>query len=256
VDDPSPEVRCRGRLGPLGDACGRPVFDSGGVWRVDETPDGGIRLVLRSGPHPGRPYHCLELDAELTRGHVTLDPAGLEDAPQPFLLRSPLHELWTSFLLLRGRGLLVHGCGLLVREHVHLFVGPSGAGKSTLAGVLADRFGTILSDDRIVIRPEAGGFRAYGTPWHGEVRFASPQSGRLAAIYFLSHGRASRATLERRAQAAASLAACSFMAGWPLQGINLLLTQCVKIVESVPCHQLTFTPDESAAVAVGLEPQT
>jgi hypothetical protein len=254
VDANSAEVTCEGTLGTLALPERDLLFDSGGVWRVDAGMDGGIRLVLRAGPHPGHPYHAVELNEHLTHGRVTLDPAPLKDEPEPFLLRAPLHELWTCFLLLRGRGALVHACGLRTHQDVHLFVGESGAGKSTLAGILESRFGLVLSDDRIVLRPDGGGFRAYGTPWHGEARFASPESGKVCSICFLSQAEKSRRIRLDPAEAALRLAACSFMAGWPLQEIKDLLGLCVVICESTPCYRLDFSPDDSAPAAAGLMP--
>jgi len=254
VEAASAEVRCEGALETLALPERELLFDSGGVWRVDAGVNGGIRLVLRAGPHPGRPYHTVELNERLTHGRVTLDPAPLKDEPAPFLLRAPLHELWTNFLLLRGRGVLVHACGLLTHHNVHLFVGESGAGKSTLAAILESRFGIVLSDDRIVVRPARGGFRAYGTPWHGEARFAAPSSGKLCAIYFLSHCEVSRCTRLEPQKAAPRLAAGCFMAGWPPQGIKDLLASCVFICKSIPCYRLDFSPDDSAPAAAGLTP--
>jgi len=254
VEADSAEVLCEGALETLALPERDLLFDSRGVWRVDAGTDGGIRLVLRAGPHPGRPYHALELNEDLTHGRVTLDPAPLKDELQPFLLRAPLHELWTCFLLLRGRGVLVHACGLRTHQDVHLFVGESGAGKSTLAAILESRFGLVLSDDRIVLRPDSAGFRAYGTPWHGEARFASPESGKLCSIHFLSQAPKSRRTRLDPEEAAPRLAACSFMAGWPMQGIKDLLTTCVMICERIPCYRLEFSPDESAPAAAGLRP--
>ena len=254
VEAKSAEVVCEGTLEPLALAERKLLFDSGGVWRVDAGIDRGLRLVLRAGPHPGRPYHAVELNEHLTHGRVTLDPTPLEDESEPFLLRAPLHELWTSFLLLRGRGALVHACGLLTHQHVHLFVGESGVGKSTLAGILESRFGLVLSDDRIVLRPDGEGFRAYGTPWHGEARFASPKCGKLCSISFLSQSAESQRIRLDPEEAAARLAACSFMAGWPLHGIKDLLATCVVICERTPCYRLDFTPDDSAPAAAGLRP--
>jgi len=110
--------------------------------------------VAGSSPHPGRPYHVLWLDESLERAEVVLDASLLLDEPQPFLLRAPALELWITFLLLRGRGLLQHGCGLLADDRVRVFVGESGAGKSTLPGVFERHAaGLVLSDDRLVVRP-------------------------------------------------------------------------------------------------------
>jgi hypothetical protein len=255
TDDKKPLARCRGNLGQVDlSRETQALFDSGGVWRVDETP-GGIRLVLRSGGPPGRPYHILELDADLTRGEARLDPTELEDDTRRFPLRDPLHELWTSFLLMRGRGLLLHGCGLLLDEKVHVFLGESGAGKSTLGKIFkkhGPRSGTILSDDRLVVRPEKSGYSVYGTPWHGEAQFASHCFGPLASVYFIEKADKSESCALSIREAVERLFRVCFLAGWPRTGLNFVLGMCHDVGAGVPCRRLRFRPDESALRAAGV----
>jgi hypothetical protein len=211
-------------------------------------------VVLRAGGRQGRPYHVALLEPDLCRGEVTLDPRLISDTTDPFPLRAPLHELWTQFLLMRGRGALLHSCALLAGGQVHLFAGASGAGKSTIAALLSRRYGTILSDDRVIVRPEGDGFVAYGTPWHGLKPFASPRHGRLASVHFLAHGTRTQRLALPRHEAAARLLSCCFLAGWQPQGTEDLLETCVRIVDSVPCYAFPFTPDDSAPRVAGLEP--
>lgn len=244
----TPRIVCRGRLGALPEFdSSRILFDSGGTWRVDAGDEpGAIRLVLRAGPHPGRPYQLLSLDASCERAEVVLDSSLLQDEPDPFLLRAPALELWITFLLLRGLGLLVHGCGLLLEDRVLVFAGESGAGKSTLADLFEQQgVGHVLSDDRLVVRADGDGFRVWGTPWHGEARFASPAHGRLAEIYFLRHARKTRVTRLSPGEASLRLASACFQAGWPREGLTHLLDLCARLAEAVACHELAFRPDSS-----------
>jgi hypothetical protein len=253
IEETQPQVRCRGSIGPveLPDAP-QVLFDSGGVWRVDEMPD-GIRLVLRSGEAPGRPYHVLELNRDLTRGEIRLDPQDLEDDSRRFLLRDPLHELWTSFLLMRGRGMLWHGCGLLQDGRVHVFVGESGAGKSTLGNIIKQHCpGTILSDDRLVIRPGEEGYLVYGTPWHGEAQFASHLFGPLAGVHFLEKAPISESQKLGARETVDRLFRVCFLAGWPRTGLDFLLGMCQKVGAEVPCRVLRFRPDQSALRTAGV----
>ena len=255
VNESEPMVRCRGELGPVeSPEAARVLFDSGGVWRVEESP-GGIRLVLRSGDPPGRDYHVLDLDQNLTRGRVRLDPGELEDDSRHFLLRDPLHELWTSFLLMRGRGLLLHGCALLLEGRVHVFLGESGAGKSTLGKVIEKHGpakGTILSDDRLVVRPHESGYQVYGTPWHGEAQFASHLHGPLESIWFLDKAPLSEASELSPVESVDRLFRVCFLAGWPRTGLDFVLGMCQELGKGVPCRLLRFRPDETALVAAGV----
>jgi hypothetical protein len=253
TDEENPLAVCRGSIGRVElPKKVKVLFDSGGVWRVDQAP-GGIRLVLRSGESPGRPYHVLELDHDLTRGEVRLDPEELEDGSQRFLLRDPLHELWISFLLMRGRGLLLHGCGLLQEERVHVFLGESGAGKSTLAKILKEHGrGEVLSDDRLIVRQKPPGFVVYGTPWHGEAQFASPRCGPLATVSFLEKAPASGLRGVTGKEAVTRLFQTCFLAGWPRTGLDFVLGTCRDVGTGVACRVLRFCPDESALRAAGV----
>ncbi len=247
----APDVECRARRGPIRQ--GRLLFDSGEIWCLDEI-DSGIRLVLRKGGSGGVAFLALELSDDLTQAVSVIDDRLVADGGQAFALREPALELWACFLLMRGRGLLVHGCGLLRPEGVRVFAGPSGVGKSTLAGILtAAEAGTILSDDRLVVRAGLEAVRVHGTPWHGEARYSSAQAGDLLALYFLEQAAHSELSELGRAEAAARLAASCFMAGWPRDGLQNILDLAAGTVERVPAYLLRFAPDRSLVAAIGLE---
>lgn len=225
-----------------------PLFDAGLLWKVYDNDGDGIRLVLFHGSGRNRPYQMLSLDGGLTQGTAILDEDAVTDEPRHFALRAPLHELWTAFLLMRRRGLLVHGLGVLIDGRVHLFAGRSGAGKSTLARIFEQAgVGEILSDDRLIIRPEGNAFSVYGTPWHGEARFESPGSGTLASIHFLNQSTSCRSVALDGADATARMAAACFVAGWPREsGLQSVLDLSAGVVSMIPTRRLDFTPDTSA----------
>ena len=93
-------------------------------------------------------------------------------------------------LLSQGKGVEIHGCGLLDRAgRAYLFVGQSGAGKSTMARLWVNQADvSLLSDERVVLRTDRDPIAVYGTPWQGDAQLASPQSGKLAAVFFLNRG--------------------------------------------------------------------
>ena len=83
----------------------------------------------------------------------------------------------------------------------HFLTGPSGAGKSTTARLWQQRGdATVLCDDRIIVRQMEGAFRAYGTPWHGDIPAVSPASAPLERILFIRHGAENRLTPLRPAE--------------------------------------------------------
>lgn len=159
----------------------------------------------------------------------------------------PVLELLMVHHLARGKGVIVHGCGIGPGERGILFIGESGAGKSTLANLWRDQRGIdALSDDRIIVRPAGGGFRMHGTPWHGEGRFASPRSARLERVFFLRHGGENAIRPLRGIEAVSRLLPCSFPPHWDAAGMDFTLGFFGDLAARVPCAELAFRPDGSA----------
>jgi hypothetical protein len=227
---------------------GRPLFDSGGVWRVHRHGDG---LLYEFRVPQLRPpvYKAVTIDADLREGHLHFP--GVVGGPD-YALDYPLDELLFQHRLAREGALEVHACGLVWRGRAFVFCGQSRAGKSTTARLWRrhTRGTSILSDDRVVLRPSRRGVRAWGTPWHGDGGFASPGSCPLGALFFLEHGRTSRTRPIPRAEAAARLLARSFPPPWDPVAMARALETSAAITGAVPAYELLFRPDRSAVQAV------
>ena len=95
-----------------------------------------------------------------------------------------------SFLLMRSGGFMLHSAGLVKNGKVHLFLGKSGAGKSTLSKLAAAAGTEVISDEISLLRFEKGKFRAYGSPFWGEMRAdGRPGSWPLGGIHLLGKAR-------------------------------------------------------------------
>jgi hypothetical protein len=231
-------------------ASGPLLFESGGLWRVHRL--GSRLLYLFHEPRPGAPLErALVIDAGLRRGVLHL-PRANWGAPPGFALGYPLDEILFQHRLARENALELHACGLVVGGRAVLLCGSSGAGKTTSARLWRRlRPGTrVLSDDRVVLRSEAGGVRVHGTPWHGSGRFASRESRRLAAVFFIRHAPSTRAERLPRPAAAGELFARAFPPPWDRRGIAAVLGACDRIASRVACFSLGFRPDASAVAAV------
>jgi len=231
-------------------AAGPLLFESGGLWRVHGH---GTRLLyLFHEPLPGAPLErALHIDSGLRRGVLHL-PKQNWRAPAGFALGYPLDELLFQHRFAREKALELHACGLVVGGRAVLLCGSSGAGKTTSARLWMRRRPrtSVLSDDRIVVRPEGRGFRAHGTPWHGSGRYASRASRPLAAVFFIRHAQASGAVRLDRAAAAGELFARAFPPPWDRRGIAATLHTCDRLASRVACFSLGFRPDASAVSAV------
>lgn len=219
------------------------VFDSGGIWCMDRA-DGKLRVSLRYGGPGGAPFQWLKVSNDFTSAKATMLAKMQEVFQSDFPLHEPMLELWTCLVLQRVGGLLLHGCGVLTDGAVHVFLGKSGAGKSTLARTLGGMQDvTILSDDRLIVRPGEGGWKVYGTPWHGEATFCSPMHGPLAGIWFLQQAEQTKTRQIGTMQALQLLTTCVFSAGWDRASVSSLLSSGLDLLSHNPFAILEFKPE-------------
>ena len=222
---------------------GKQLFDSGLVWQLHRDRDDFV-FGFHSPVFGNAPYRLARFNSAFTAGRVSIGHAPLAaDVPvKPF--DYPLDELLMINLLARGRGVEIHACGVVDHDGAaYVFAGQSGAGKSTIARLWHADGATILSDDRLILRVRDGHAWVYGTPWHGEERFACPRSAPLSAIYFLAHASRNSATSMSAASAAARLFACSFPPFYDQAGIEFTLALLADIMRRVPAFELKFVPD-------------
>jgi len=227
------------------------LFDTGSVWRLEEVGDNRL-LTFRSPLFGKDPYLSVEFDREYARGvgeTLVGGPILAAGELHPFVY--PFDEVVFLARLSRGRGVLVHACGLVLGGRGLLFLGTSGAGKSTTARLWKERGGvTILSDDRIVIRAEGDGYRIYGTPWHGEAGWETPASARLDAVFVLDQAPRNRVQELKPSTAVAQMMVRAFPAMWDQQGLEFAVRFLARLAESVPVRRLQFLPDRTAVDCV------
>jgi len=231
---------------PTLDPCGaRPLFDSGCVWSVCDVR-GQFVFDFTTSRFGDRPYKRLVTDRDFRRAVVYLNGQYL--TPEYCALEYPLDELLFTHYLSLGRGVELHGCGVVDADGgSYLFVGHSGAGKSTTARLWTRHLPVqVLSDDRIIVRKQDGRFFMHGTPWHGEAAFALPGSAPLRRIFLLEHGAENRIQRISKNLAVGELLARSFTPFYASRLVEPVLTLLETMVESVPCYRFQFVPDPSA----------
>jgi len=254
------------------------LFDSGSIWRLYSCGEGFCFDFIAETLSPS-PYKRLTIDRQFRSARLEMSADFFANSGcQVIPLEYPLDELLIMHRLTQEKAIELHGCGLVRANGIgNLFVGHSGAGKSTttrLWTALEDV--EVLSDDRIIVRRDGaekqvprfarndnpGGdaeirhrnpkhkIRMYGTPWHGEARYASPKSAPLARIFILEHGHGNVLTPLSPGQAVAELFARSFVPFHRHEYVVSALTFLEEVVANVPVYRFAFEPDHRAVDAI------
>src|SRR5258706_6300437 len=92
---------------------GRLLFDSGAVWRAFDD-SGGFRIDCFSDTLGDLPYKAAFFDRELRQGRILMRLDAVTD--EMHALDYPLDEVMIAHLLGRGRGVELHGCGIIDRD--------------------------------------------------------------------------------------------------------------------------------------------
>jgi hypothetical protein len=142
------------------------------------------RTYCRAAVHDG--FRRLEVlfDEDTVKWLLSLNPPSAEPT-SPLTLPHPLDQLVVVPPLAHRDGFLIHAAGAVVGGKAWVFAGHSGDGKTTLSRLLADEGVELLSDERIALRRQDGGFVAYGTPWPGEGDVVSPAAYPLGGVFLL-----------------------------------------------------------------------
>ena len=231
---------------------GRPrLFDSGTTWRMyEEGPNFGFDFTA---PLFGElPYKRLLIDRYFRCGLIQLNEGSLSATNSSMSpLDYPLDELLIMHRLTQEKAIELHGSGIVRADGVgNLFVGHSGAGKSTTTRMWTEREHVeVLSDDRIIVRRDVSSptrMRMYGTPWHGEAMYASPNSAPLARIFVLEHGHGNVITPLTPSQAVAELFARSFVPFHRHEYVDSALVFLEELANAVPVYRYAFEPDQRA----------
>ncbi len=224
------------------------LFNSSSTWRLYES-NAAFQFDFGAPFFGELPYKRLLADRAFTCATLLMSRrsfAGLTCDAVP--LGYPLDELLIMHRLTQERAIELHGCGIVSADGTgNLFVGHSGAGKSTTTRLWTTTEDVkILSDDRIIVREHPGYMRMYGTPWHGEAMFASPNSAPLTRIMVLEHGHGNVLTRLSRSQAVAELFARSFVPMHRHEYVESALEFLQTVAESVPCYRFAFEPHQGA----------
>ena len=218
------------------------LFDADTTWALYLSE--GKYILQNDTLEPGSsPTLFVVLEPDFKSGDIYITDNSFDRNLFPDPLGYPLNQILMILLLSRGKGIVFHACGVDDGGVGHLFLGLSGHGKSTMAKLWFENQAIVLNDDRIVVREKDGEFWMYGTPWHGDFRKLSPSALPIHKMFFLHRGEKNRVVLKNGAEAVAMLLARSFPPLWDKNGMTFTTQLCHRILNKVPCYELSFVPD-------------
>jgi len=224
----------------LNSKLGKKAFDCPPIWALYRQNGTSIIKIQHESPDLVR---TLVLQPPIEKADLYFT----EKSPRfmdPFF--GPTLELLMVHTLAEGKGAIIHACGISLNGKGILFVGESGAGKSTMAKMWDQETGVdVLSDDRNIVRKKGDQFWTFGTPWHGEAKFASPESVILERIFFLRHGKENAINEIKGSHPVSLFLTTSFPPYWDSDGMVYTLEMLTDLTAQVPCQELTFRPDRS-----------
>lgn len=220
---------------------GVPIFD-GKKWTY-HLVDG--KSVIRTRTDLAGVYRLIVANGDFQQGDIYfVGDLWRNKEHRPSLFCYPLVELLIINALSKGRGIMLHACGVNDRGKGYIFTGRSGAGKSTISQLWAASEGvSVLSDERVIVRQHDGRFWVYGTPWYGDAKIASPEAAPLERIFVIEHGTKNQAVPLKRSSAVSELFARSFPTFWDTEGLAFTLAFLEQMTQTIPSCALNFVPD-------------
>lgn len=221
------------------------------LWRIARQRDGGYLLEMY--PSVKKKESTKQLAAHISKDYSTVDI--YIDKNYNFLGSNNYIQSLTFFttdqillaLLLSSRdGIIVHGCGIVINGKGYIFVGHAGAGKTTLAKMFLDR-AIILCDDRVVVRKIGEKFLLYGTWFHGDLPFVSPETTMLGGIFFIHQSAENRIVPCQAKDACVQIYARRVFSIIEKEAQGKAFDFCNELAVKVPCFDFYFKKDETAA---------
>lgn len=234
------------------------------VARCDDPAEVNIRLTAACVSSPFRPAGqptaetdswvafidgdtvqiCAKLPTRTTPEamRIELSRDGLEgrylhDDSWPYVFQYPFDQLLVVHALRIAGGALIHGASIVGRDGAVLVAGPSGAGKTTMACAAGALGARVLSDERTIVRPVAGGgWVAGGTPWPGEGGFAENRSVALRALILLEQSDRDELVPLSPARALALLYRCHFLPLWDERACERTVDNLEQLVRTLPAY--------------------
>lgn len=148
-----------------------------------------------------------------------------------------------SLLLAMEGGFQLHASSAIRNDRAFLFAGVSGVGKTTTAR-LAPVDAIVLTDEISYVRRDDSGYRAYGTPFAGELaRPGANASAPIQRVCLLKQSSQNRLLPVTRTQAIRALMRHVLFFAQDNELVERVLDSVVSFVSNVEVVEMEFTRD-------------
>lgn len=174
----------------------------------------------------------------------------VQQTANPYSIDAVLRIVHTLMLAPQG-GFLLHASSAVRNGRAFLFSGVSEAGKTTMAR-LAPPDVTLLTDEVSYIRKMDGHYRAFGTPFAGELGEPGKNiSAPIAALYLLKKAPENRIEEIDPAEATSRLLRNILFFAHQPESVRQVFQAACAFVGKVPVYQLSFFPDQRVWELIG-----
>jgi hypothetical protein len=175
---------------------------------------------------------------------VAIREGRIRQAGYPYATDTLLRIVHTLLLTENG-GFLLHGASAVRNGKAFLFSGVSGAGKTTISR-LAPPDAVLLTDEISYLRSTETGYRAFGTPFAGELAKSGDNiSAPVEALYFLAKGPFNRIDPIPMAEASRRLLRNILFFAEDAKLMQQVFEAACQFVTRVPAFELTFVPNQT-----------
>jgi hypothetical protein len=169
----------------------------------------------------------------------------IRQCANPYSIDSVLRIMHSLLLAMEG-GFQLHASSAIRNARAFLFAGISGAGKTTTVK-LAPPDAVVLTDEISYVRRIDNGYRAYGTPFAGELaRPGANATAPVQQVCLLKQGPQNRLRAVRRSEAIRALMRHVLFFAQDHELVERVLDSVVHFVSSVEVVEMEFTPDHRA----------
>jgi hypothetical protein len=169
----------------------------------------------------------------------------IRQSANPYSIDSVLRITHSLLLAMEG-GFQIHASSAIRGGRAFLFAGVSGAGKTTTVR-LAPPDAIVLTDEISYVRRSESGYRAYGTPFAGELaRSGANVSAPVQRICLLKQSLENRLRPVRRSEAIRALMRHVLFFAQDNEIVERVLDSVVQFASGVEVMEMEFTPDYRA----------